>query len=174
MNYIGISRGGTGTIGIINENDEPYISQVPWSWFRVGGHKHLNYKKFVELLKPYVPVQENEVRQKINAMAVVEKPIGFMWKKSASINIQKFIASNRFFEAEMGILEALGIPVTLVEPANWQRDMFTNKYHKMTEKQASLELGNDLFPELKQSKAKDRDGICMAYWLKHQKLFNRK
>ena len=173
MVYIGISRGGTGTIGIINENDEIYFSQVPKEWRHQNGHNHLNYKKFVELLKPYAIVQENDVRQKVNALAVVEKPIGFMWSKKHSINIQKFIASNRFFEAEMGILEALGIPVTLVEPANWQRDMFTNKYHKMKENQASIELGNDLFPELKQSKAKDRDGICMAYWLKHQKLFKR-
>lgn len=173
MTYIGISRGATGTIGIIDENDNATLVPVPWTWKNQKGHKHLNYQKFIEILKPYIPVDENDVRQKLPAKVVMEKPIGFNWDTKRSVNIQKFIASNRFYEAEMAILECLGIPVTLVEPYNWHKDLFTQKYKKLSDVQASIEYGNDLYPELKQSKCKDRDGICMAFWLKNQKLFGK-
>ena len=122
-----------------------------------------------ELLKPYASTQMNEVRTQINAKALIEKP--FTGKK---IHWSTRLTTQRFFEAEVAILEALDIRYEIVEPIEWERDMFTGKFLKLTSEQASLAYGNELYPQLTQEKATDRDGICMAYYLKNARQFGKK
>ena len=169
MTYIGISRGTYGTIGIIKENGEVIFQKIPWKWRKAHWDRHLDYKKFTELLKPYASTQMNEVRTQINAKALIEKP--FTDKK---IHWSTRLTTQRFFEAEVAILEALGIRYEIVEPIEWERDMFTGKFLKLTSEQASLAYGNELYPQLTQEKATDRDGICMAFYLKNARQFGKK
>jgi hypothetical protein len=171
MIYIGISRSWDGTIGIIDENDKPVLVKVPWRYWGGRNQKHLDYKKFKELLQPYASTPMNEVRSQINAKALVEFPFN---GKGINSGRGKVLASTRFFEAELAILEVLGISVEFIEPIDWHHDLFTGKFYKLTPKQASLEYGNELYPELKQNKAKDRDGICIAYYLKNIKNYKKR
>lgn len=168
MTYIGISR-GEGTIGIIKEDGTVELHKVPTSQQKKSRVKHLAYRRFIELMQPYAETQMNEVRRQINAKALVEKPPTSTKHKWA----YRWLAS-RLFEAECAILEALGISYQIIEPQEWEHDMFTGKFLKLTDKQASLEYGNELYPQLRQNKARDRDGICMAYYLKNAKQFGKR
>lgn len=168
MTYIGISR-GEGTIGIIKEDGTVELHKIPTSFQKKSMVKHLGYRRFIELMRPYAEAPENEVRSKIMAKALIEKP-----PTNTKLKWSYRWLSSRFFEAECAILEALGISYQIIEPQEWKHDMFTGKFLKLTDKQASLEYGNELYPQLRQNKAKDRDGICMAYYLKNAKQFGKR
>lgn len=159
MYYIGISR-TFGTIGILSDDEdfEPKFLQVPISKSR--GVCRLNYRAFREMMQPYAAQEINEVQSMVIAKAVLETP---------NINPKHFkssISSTRFYEAEKAILDYLGISSEAVEPRQWEHQLFTGKYKKLTKRVASIEYGNDNWPQFKQNKAEDRDGLCLAYWLK--------
>lgn len=149
MVYIGQDNGVTSTIGILPDDSDPIFVKTPTK--QVKGERRLDHKRYRELLEPYAG----------NAVAVLERPMlnPKRWKAS--------ISAAKCHEAMRVVLEELDIPYEVIDSRNWQHPLFTGVYKKLTTKQASLELGNELFPQFKQMKHIDRDGILMAYWLKN-------
>ena len=167
MYYIGISR-TFGNIGILSDDEdfEPIFVPVPIS--RTKGKRRLNYTQFRELLEPYAAIEINECQKKIIAKAVLELPLDQPTHYKASTT------SIGFFEAERAILDYLGISVITIEPIRWKHPLFIGKYKKLSHKQASVEFGNDNWPQFLQNHQTDRDGLCLAYWLKENYLYKPK
>lgn len=149
MVYIGQDNGVTSTIGILSDDSDPIFVKTPTK--QVKGERRLDHKRYRELLEPYAG----------NAVAVLERPFTHPNRYRASISAAKC------HEAMRIILEQLDIPYEVIDSRNWQHPLFTGAYKKLTPKQASLELGNQLFPQFKQHKHADRDGLLIAYWLKN-------
>lgn len=170
MIYIGISRGSKGTIGIIKENGDIDFVRVPIRYTKKGNYPRLNYRRLKEILEPYAATTINEVQKKMNAKALVEKPSP---GKSKNISAT-FLVQNCIFEAQLAVLECLGISYETVEASQWHHDLFTGKLTKLSPKQASLEWGNEVFPELRQAKPTDRDGICIAYYIQNIKDYQKR
>ena len=149
MVYIGQDNGVTSTIGILSDDSEPIFIKTPTK--QVKGERRLDHKKYKELLEPYAG----------KAVVVLERPM---------INPKRFkasISAAKCHEAMRIILEQLNIPYEVIDSKVWQHPLFTGAYKKLTTKQASLELGNQLFPQFRQHKHTDRDGLLIAYWLKN-------
>lgn len=155
--FIGQDNGITSTVAILSDNGKPVFEKTPVK--QVKGEKRLNHEGYKKLLEPYSG----------KAIAVLERPM---------INPSRFkasISAAKCHEAMRICLEELGIPFIVIDSRIWQNPLFTGKYNKLTTKQASLELGNDLFPEFKQSKHTDRDSLLMAYYAKNNPdIFTKK
>lgn len=176
MVYIGIGRGTDGTIGIIHENGDVEFHKVPWKYSKLKYErqtKRLNHRKFAELLRRFAAEDENEVRQRIKAKVLIEAPVSsgcrLCMKKLAGV-----LSTTRFYDAECAVLETLGISYEVIQPSEWMHNLFTGLYAKLPDRDASLEYGNNLYPQLKQEKAKDRDGICLAWYLQNMKDFKKR
>lgn len=155
--FIGIDNGNTGTIGIVDKDGNPVLfEKTPVK--TVKGVHRLNHEKLKEMLSRYS-----------NAIVLIERPM---------INPQRFkasISATRCDEAEKVILEQLGIPYEVIDSKQWQHALFNGVYEHLTTKQASLELGNETFPEYLQHKHSDRDGILIAYFgATHPEFFERR
>lgn len=158
MTHIGITRGENGTIGIIPDEGEPIFVDVPLTK-RSYTKVKLDYKKFIELMKPYAAIPINEAQSKVVAKAVVEEALYDKNKFKASVT------QARIFESVVGILDALGISVQTVQPTKWHYQLFIGKYRKCSAKQASIDYAAELFPQFIQKHQHDRFGICLADWL---------
>lgn len=147
--FIGQDNGITSTVAILSDNDKPVFRKTPVK--QSNGEKRLNHEEYKKLLEPYSG----------KAIAVLERPM---------INPSRFkssISAAKCHEAMRICLEELDIPFIVIDSRIWQNPLFVGKYKKLTTKQASTELGNELFPEFKQSKHTDRDSLLMAYYAKN-------
>lgn len=141
MNYIGIDNGVSGTIGILdNEGNALYFGKTPVKKSRDKGAR-LDWYKLESLLREYLP-----------AVCLIERPFTHpkRWKAS--------ISAARCDEAEKCVLERLGIKYDTIDSRLWQKVLGSTGGLKY----ASLELGNDLYPQYKQHKHPDRDGLLIA------------
>lgn len=96
-------------------------------------------------------------------IAVLERPM---------IQPGRFLASivaARAFEAELALIEMLGIPHMFCDSKEWQRGLLPSSGRKGTDsatlKKESLDIGIRLFPEFEEliRKQKDADGLLGAY-----------
>lgn len=157
MNYAGIDNGVSGSLSIITEDGKTIF--VPTPVKQVKGFRRLDWNKFIEIFRPYAG----------NCCVLLEKALQNPKRFKATVSAAKCE------EAECIALEQLGIKYIIIDSKMWQKPLFTGKYAKLTTKQASLEFGNDHFPQFKQSKLKDRDALCMAYYLKENpSIFGKK
>lgn len=150
--YIGIDNGVTGTIGIVRYADKARLLMVPTKKVQDYTKAKKNITRldavaFKALLEPFAD----------NCMVVMERPM---------VNPQRFTATAsalRCLEAELVVIEDLGIPYMFIDSKEWQRAMLPKGIKGSEEqKRSSLDIGNRLFPEFKDFKHSDRDGILIA------------
>lgn len=113
--------------------------------------KRIDCPKLIEMLSPYSK----------NAVAVLERPMIFPHRFKSSISAAKS------HESCCIALEMCSIPYEIIDSRRWQNVLFAEKkWKKMSTKQASRQLGEEMYPEVKDSKLKDFDALLMAYWEK--------
>lgn len=161
---IGIDNGVTGSWGVVGENTlflKLKTRSVKKYTKKKQNVTRLDYplmKKFLEeLIEPY---------SKEDIIAVLERPM---------INAARFNASSsalRCWEATLILLEELDIPYTFIDSKEWQKQMLPlGKMGSKELKEASLQIGNRLYPQFKEYKHSDRDGILIAsYWNNYGKI----
>ena len=138
--FIGIDNGTTGSIGIVDCNgDAVWFGKTPVKNTKNG--KRLDWAKLESLLKEYS-----------DAVCLIERPFTHpkRWKAS--------ISAARCDEAQRCVLERLGIRYDHLDSRTWQKVLGSTGGLKY----ASLELGNELYPQYKQHKHQDRDGLLIA------------
>lgn len=150
--YIGIDNGVTATIGVVGDGIEPCCMHVPVK-------KEQNYTKkkdnitridahaFARILDEYEPSE---------VTVLMERPM---------VNPTRFKATTsalRCFEAELVIIEYLGLRIIYVDSKDWQRVMLPKGCSGEDLKKASLDIGNRLFPRFRDFKHPDRDGLLIA------------
>jgi hypothetical protein len=88
------------------------------------------------------------------------------------VNPQRFKASTsalRALEATIIVLEELRLPFQYIDSKEWQKEMLPKGIKGSSElKKASLDIGNRLFPQFKDVKHGDRDGLLMAEYCRRK------
>lgn len=149
---IGVDNGVTGTIGVVGEGLEPKIYHTPV--------KEQNYCKkrdnitrldangFADILKQF---------DAKDVMVVMERPM---------VNPTRFKATTsalRCFEAQLILIEHLGLAYCYVDSKDWQRELLPKGIKGADEqKKASKDIGKRLFPQLADFKHSDFDGLLIA------------
>lgn len=159
--YIGIDNGVTGTIGVVGDEIEPKLYKTPVIMEQDYTKKKKNVsrvdcKGFLDIIGQFDP---KDVR------AVIERPM---------INPTRFTASMsaiRCLEAELILLESLGISHMFIDSKEWQKKLLPQGIKGDDEqKKASFDIGNRLFPQFADFKHKDRDGILIAEWARRNNI----
>lgn len=155
--YIGIDNGVSGTIGIIPADGEPIFIKTPVQ--KVQDYtkakkmiSRVSVGELLELLEPYCD----------NCLLAMERPM---------VNPTRFassVSAVRCHEAELTIIEALNIPYMFIDSKEWQKALLPKGIEGDEQKKFSLEIGNRLFPQFKDVKHPDRDGILIAEYIRRQ------
>ncbi len=157
--FIAIDNGISGTIGVIGETTDffktPTVSVSKYTKAKANITR-VDHKK---LMSKLTHITNGYLTEEI--MVSLERPM---------VNPRRFNASAsalRAFEATLVVLEQLNLPYSYIDSKEWQKVML-QKGLKGSEqlKKASLSVGNRLFPQFKENKHKDRDGILMAEYLR--------
>lgn len=157
---IGIDNGVTATIGVVGEGIIPLMMKLPTKKEQNYTKKkdnitRLDAKGFAKLIGGYDP---NDV------MVVMERPM---------VNPTRFKATTsalRCFEAELILIEHFGYAHCFVDSKDWQKVMLPKGVSGDDLKNASLDIGNRLFPYFKDFKHPDRDGILIAEYARRANL----
>ena len=108
--YIGIDNGVTGTIGIVQDGMSPLIYHTPVK-------KEQNYTKKKDAITRLDANGFSDILKQFDAkdvMVVMERPM---------VNPTRFKATTsalRCFEAELTLIEHLGLPYCYVDSKEWQ------------------------------------------------------
>lgn len=159
--YIGIDNGTTGTIGLVGDDIQPQIYHTPvkveQDYTKAKKNiSRLSIKEFMEILTMY---KDSDIR------VVCERPM---------INPTRWTASMtaiRCWEAQLVVLEVLGISHQFVDSKEWQRAMLPKGIKGANElKKASKDIANRLFPQLSSFKHTDFDGLLIAEYARRKNL----
>lgn len=167
--YIGIDNGVTGTIGILEDGNEPRFFRTPTKVCQDYSKTKKNitrvdFEKLYEILLPY---KDSAFEVKV----CMERPMvnPSLWKASES--------ALRAFEVTWACIEFLKFPHSFCASTDWQKALLPQNLPKKLDKngkpkgydptvlkKASLDIGNRLFPQFKDFKHPDRDGLLIAEW----------
>lgn len=158
--YVGIDNGVTGTIGIVGDNIEPKLYKTP-----------------VKVEQNYTKAKANITRLDVNAFfalfdgynrnditVVMERPL---------VNPARFkstVGALRCFEAELIIVELLGLRRIYIDSKEWQKAILPNGTSGEDLKKMSKDIGDRLFPMFDDFKHPDRDGILIAEYARRKNL----
>lgn len=160
--WIGIDNGVSGTIGVMSTDKEPEFFKTP----AIMMQDYTVAKKNITRLDAkafYNFLSSKKQEYGLNLDICMERPM---------INPTMFKASEsavRCFEAQWAIVELLGLPVRFIPSGDWQKIVLPKGIKGAPElKKASLEIGNRMYPQFKDIKHPDRDGLLIAYWMKKE------
>lgn len=159
--YIGIDNGTTGTIGIVGDDIQPKIYHTPikkeQDYTKAKKNvSRVDVKGFMEILNGY---NHNDIR------VVCERPMVNPTRWTASMT------AIRCWEAQLVVLEVLGIPHQFVDSKEWQRILLPKGIKGASElKKASKDIGKRLFPMLDSFKHTDYDGLLIAEYARRKNL----
>ena len=153
--FIGIDNGVTGTLGVISQEGVQFI--------KIPVKKELSYTKkkaFITRidfpkLKSYL-YDATFGYDKEEIIVGIERPM---------VNPGRFVATSsalRALESLLIIVELLELPFEYVDSKEWQKNLLPANVLGPQLKVASLQIGNRLFPQFKDIKHEDRDGILIA------------
>jgi hypothetical protein len=98
-------------------------------------------------------------------MVVMERPM---------VNPTRFKATTsalRCFEAQLILIEHLGLAYCYVDSKDWQRELLPKGIKGADEqKKASKDIGKRLFPQLADFKHSDFDGLLIAEYARRKNL----
>ena len=89
------------------------------------------------------------------------------------VNPTRFKATTsalRCFEAELVIIEYLGLRHIFIDSKEWQKELLPKGCSGNDLKKASLDIGNRLFPMFEKFKHPDRDGLLIAEYGRRKNL----
>lgn len=158
--YIGIDNGVTATIGVVGDGIEARNLHTPVKKEQNYTKKkdsitRLDARAFAEVFEGYEPEE---------VTVVMERPM---------VNPTRFKATTsalRCFEAELVIIEYLGLRLIYVDSKDWQREMLPKGVSGDDLKKASLDIGNRLFPQFREFRHPDRDGLLIAEYARRRNL----
>lgn len=151
--YIGIDNGTSGTIAVIGDVITPVFVHTPIK-------KEQNYtkaKKIISRLDCTAFLDIVKQKEDAEVTVLLERPL---------VNPTRFVATTtalRCFEAELILLEILRYRIIYIDSKEWQSKMLPKGIKGSDElKKLSLDVGNRLFPQFRDFKHPDRDGLLIA------------
>lgn len=149
--YIGIDNGVSGTIA--------YISEEGVGFDKTPVIKVQDYTKAKKLISRLDAVLFDGFLARFEpseTMVVIERPL---------VNPSRLRATEsalRCHEAMLVLLERRDFPYMFIDSKEWQRALLPKGCMGEELKKASLDIGNRLFPQFKDVKHPDRDGLLIA------------
>ena len=159
--YVGIDNGVTGTIGIVGDDIQPQIHHTPVK-------KEQDYTKAKNIVSRLDCNGLMEILNQFNKNdihVVCERPMinPTRWKASMS--------AIRCWEAQLIILEVLGVPHQFIDSKEWQKELLPKGIKGADEqKKASKDIGKRLFPQFADFKHSDFDGLLIAEYARRKNL----
>lgn len=153
--HVGIDNGTSGSIGILCGHKA--------EWFKMPVRKELSYTK----AKKYINrVDVNALRKILEitsgpTFATIERPMVNPGRFAATLSAM------RCLEATLIVIEQLGIPYSYIDSREWQKTQLPSGLAGDELKQASLDIGRRLWPNL--SFKPDADALLIA---RHQQQKN--
>ena len=159
--YCGIDNGVSGTIGFVGDNISPQFYHTPVK----KEQDYTKCKKLVSRLDYTAFTKLFSAYNKNDIIILMERPL---------VNPAKFIATAsalRCHEAELIMIEVMGIKHMFIDSKEWQRALLPKGTKGADEqKEASLCIGNRLFPMYSDFNHKDRDGLLIAEYARRSNL----
>lgn len=159
--YIGIDNGVTGTIGVVGNGIQPKFYHTPTK-------KEQDYTRAKKNVTRLDCSGLQSILNEYNhdcLFALIERPM---------INPSRWAASMsaaRCLEAELIVLEMLGIGHQFIDSREWQKELLPKGIQGSDEqKKASKDIGNRLFPQFTDFKHPDRDGLLIAEYARRKGL----
>lgn len=154
--FCGIDNGVSGSIGLINADTGAYEFHI------TPTRKELNYTKAKAYITRIKPLELTKILSVAGSgsMVMIERPM---------VNPGRFqatVSALRCFEATITVLETLGLPYSVCDSKEWQREVLPKGCSGDELKSASSDVGNRLYPESKTVKHPDRDGMLIAHYCK--------
>ena len=152
--YIGIDNGVSGTIAILTGNDTIFV--------KTPVKKEQDYTKAKKIVTRVDVYELKELLAPFanDAFILLERPL---------VNPKMFAATAsalRCHEAELTVIEMLGIPFQFIDSKEWQKVLLPKGCDDT--KKASLDIGNRLFPQFREFKHPDRDALLIAEYAKRR------
>ena len=157
--FVGIDNGVSGTIGIIDETGVLFIKTPVKSEQNYTKKKGNITRINVKELKTFIQDSLNFVNPN-DVIVAIERPM---------VNPTRFQATTsalRALEATLNCVEELELPYIYLDSKEWQKDLLPKGVTGTDLKKASLDIGARLFPQFKDFKHEDRDGLLMAEYLR--------
>lgn len=151
--YIGIDNGTSGTIAVVGDSITPVFVHTPVK-------KEQNYTKAKKIISrldctAFLDIVRQE--EGADVTVLLERPL---------VNPTRFVATTtalRCFEAELILLETLRYRIIYIDSKEWQSKILPKGIKGSDElKKLSLDVGNRLFPQFRDFKHPDRDGLLIA------------
>lgn len=160
--YVGIDNGVTGTIAIINtEQNTVEIHKTPvldsLNYTRKTQYiRRIDTELLKNILKP--------IKDANSTLVLLERPM---------VNPARFRASLsaiRALEATLIVLENLNLPYMYVDSKDWQRELLPKSNKKVSSsdlKKIAVNVAKRLFPNVHIT---DADALLMAEWARRKQL----
>ena len=152
--YIGIDNGVSGTIAILTDNETIFVKTPVKKEQDYTKSKKIITRVDVSALKDLLTPFAND------AFILLERPL---------VNPSRFAATAsalRCHEAELTVIEMLGIPFQFIDSKEWQKALLPKGCDDT--KKASIDIGNRLFPQFREFKHPDRDALLIAEYAKRR------
>lgn len=159
--FCGIDNGVSGTIGIIDETGVEFIKTPVKSEQNYTKKKGNITRVNVKELKTFIQDTLNFVNPN-DVIVAIERPM---------VNPTRFQATTsalRALEATLNCIEELELPYIYLDSKEWQKELLPKGVTGTDLKKASLDIGARLFPQFKDFKHEDRDGLLMAEFLRRK------
>lgn len=158
--FIGIDNGVSGTIGMIGGKKNIFMKTPTKSCLKYTKKKanitRIDVPSLTAVLNTYI-LQVNTS----DIIVALERPM---------VNPTRFTSSAsalRAWEATLIVIEELELPYEIIDSKEWQKVMLPSGIKGAPElKKASRQVGERLFPEFKDIKHPDMDGILIAEYLR--------
>lgn len=155
--FIGIDNGVTGTIGILGES-APAFMETPVK-------KEQNYTKKKDLITRIDSVALRDIIA--GAMQGLRPDEVIVGMERPMFNPERYnatVSAARAFEAQLCVIESLGLPLVYMDSREWQRELLPQGVSGSELKKASRDIASRLFPGLSEgiSHHGDGDGILIA------------
>ena len=159
--YCGIDNGVSGSIGFVGDSIFPYFVKTPIK----KEQDYTKAKKLITRLDCALFMDLFSSFNKNDIIVLIERPL---------VNPSRFLATTsalRCHEAELIMIEMMGIKHMFIDSKEWQRDILPKGILGSDEqKKASLDIGNRLFPMFDDFKHPDRDGLLIAEYGRRKNL----
>lgn len=159
--FVGIDNGVSGTLSIIDESGVLFIKTPTKS--------EQNYtKKKGNITRIDVVKLKSEISNFLNFANPNDVIVGIERPMVNPTRFQATTSALRALEATLICVEDLQLPYMYLDSKEWQKELLPKGIKGVELKKASKDIGDRLYPQFKDFKHEDRDGLLIAEYLKRK------
>lgn len=152
---IAVDNGCTGTLAFVDSDGKYEMVKTPFKY----GLDYTKHAKKISRIDVDAMTAIFKLWKTANCIVLCERPL---------VNPMLFkatISAVRAYEATLVAIESVGLPYDMVDSRSWQKEFLPSGLKgRPVLKEASLQAGKRLFPNVDWDKFDDADSILMAEW----------